>query len=88
MAQDSRLKDKNNEVRGVLLLLAFGSFVSGVTIRVGETLLPKMSQEFGVSVGEAAIIITAFTFAYGFFQLIHGPLGDRFGKVRMICLML
>ncbi|MSQ59837.1 MAG: MFS transporter [Betaproteobacteria bacterium] len=88
MNQDSRLAEKNNEVRGVLLLLACGSFVSGVTIRVGETLLPKMSQEFSVSVGEAAIIITAFTFAYGFFQLIHGPLGDRFGKVRMICLML
>ncbi len=82
------MNEKNNEVRGILLLLAFGSFVSGVTIRVGETLLPKMSQEFGVSVGEAAIIITAFTFAYGFFQLIHGPLGDRFGKVRMISVML
>ncbi len=82
------MKTNNNGVRGILLLLAFGSFVSGVTIRVGETLLPKMSQEFGVSVGEAAIIITAFTFAYGLFQLIHGPLGDRFGKVRTISVML
>ncbi len=78
----------DNNVSAILLLLAFASFVSGVTIRVGETLLPKMSQEFGVSVGEAAIIITAFTFAYGLFQLMHGPLGDRFGKVRMISVML
>lgn len=79
---------KDKEVGAILLLLAFGSFVSGVTIRVGETLLPKMSHEFGVSVGGASIIITAFTFAYGFFQLIHGPLGDRFGKVRTIAVML
>jgi MFS transporter, YNFM family, putative membrane transport protein len=86
--RDLSLKPNEKEVSGILLLLAFGSFVSGLTIRVGETLLPKMSQEFGVDVGEAAIIITAFTFAYGLFQLIHGPLGDRFGKVRMISIML
>lgn len=79
---------RRDEVRAILLLLAFGSFVSGVTIRVGETLLPKMSQEYGVSVGQASVIITAFTMAYGAFQLLHGPLGDRFGKVRTIAVML
>jgi len=82
------LKSTDDEVRSILWLLAFGSFVSGITIRVGETLLPKLSHEFHVEVGQASVIITAFTLAYGAFQLVHGPMGDRFGKIRMISIML
>lgn len=31
----------------------------------------------------ASVLITAFTIAYGLFQVVHGPLGDRFGKLRI-----
>jgi len=30
-------------------------------------------------------MLTGFAVAYGVFQLLHGPLGDRFGKLRIIC---
>lgn len=74
--------------RRPLLLLACAGFVSGLTIRVAEPLLPKVAHEFSVSVSAAAVLITAFTLAYGLFQLVHGPLGDRIGKLRAVSIAL
>jgi predicted MFS family arabinose efflux permease len=74
--------------RRPLLLLASGGFVSGATMRLAEPLLPKVAHEFGVTVGAAAVLITGFTLAYGLFQLVHGPLGDRIGKLRAVSLAL
>jgi MFS transporter, YNFM family, putative membrane transport protein len=75
-------------LRRPLLLLAAAGFVSGMTMRVAEPLLPKVASDFGVSVAAAAVLITGFTLAYGLFQLVHGPLGDRIGKLRAVTLAL
>ena len=72
------------EIRRILLLLAGGGFVSGLSIRLAEPLLPKVAHDFGVSVAAASVLITGFTLAYGLFQLVHGPLGDRIGKLRAV----
>jgi predicted MFS family arabinose efflux permease len=66
--------------------LAAASFMSAATIRVGDPLIPQIADDFGVGVASAAIVSTAFALAYGLCQLVHGPLGDRFGKQRMIVL--
>jgi YNFM family putative membrane transporter len=76
------------DTRRPLFLLASGGFVSGLTMRVAEPLLPKVAHDFGVSVAAAAVLITGFTLAYGLFQLVHGPLGDRFGKLRAVTIAL
>jgi predicted MFS family arabinose efflux permease len=39
-------------------------------------------------VSAAAGVVTAFTLAYGLFQLVHGPLGDSIGKLRVMVLGL
>jgi YNFM family putative membrane transporter len=57
-------------------------------MRVAEPLLPKVAHDFGVSVAAAAVLITGFTLAYGLFQLVHGPLGDKIGKVRAVTIAL
>jgi predicted MFS family arabinose efflux permease len=72
------------EIRRALVLLAAGGFVSGLSIRLAEPLLPKVAHDFGVSVAAASVLITGFTLAYGLFQLVHGPLGDRIGKLRAV----
>ena len=72
------------EIRRILLLLAGGGFVSGLSIRLAEPLLPKVAHDFGVSVAAGSVLITGFTLAYGLFQLVHGPLGDRIGKLRAV----
>ncbi len=53
-------------------------------MRVSDPLLPGLAKEFSMTLGHAALVITVFAIAYGFSQLIFGPLGDRFGKYRVI----
>ncbi len=51
---------------------------------MNDALLPRLAGEFGVSLGQAAQVIGVFAVAYGLAQLLFGPLGDRFGKYRVI----
>lgn len=53
-------------------------------MRVCDSLLPSLQAYFGVTMGRAAQAISAFALAYGVMQLVFGPLGDRFGKIRVI----
>lgn len=65
-----------------LVLLSIAGFVSGMTIRIAEPMLPRVAERFDVGVGRASVLIWGFSVAYGAFQLLHGPLGDRIGKLR------
>lgn len=69
---------------GALPGLSLAAFVSGMSMRVTDPLLPRLASEFLLSLGNAAWVITTFAVAYGFSQLIFGPLGDRFGKYWVI----
>lgn len=70
--------------RGAIACLAIAAFASGASLRVNDALLPKLAGEFGVPLGTAAQVISLFAVAYGFAQLFFGPIGDRFGKYRVI----
>lgn len=70
--------------RGALLALSISAFGSGISMRVSDPLLPGLANEFSLTLGHAALVITVFAIVYGFSQLVFGPLGDRFGKYRVI----
>ena len=65
-------------------LLAAGGFIVTASARAMDPLLPVIADEFAVSVGRAALIVTAYALPYGLCQLLYGPLGDRLGKVRVM----
>jgi len=67
-----------------LLALAAAAFVSGANLRLFDALLPTVAEDFAVPPTTASVVVTAFTLAYGLFQIVHGPLGDRVGKLRVI----
>jgi len=67
-----------------ILALAAAAFVSGANLRLFDALLPTVAEDFSVPVTTASIVVTAFTLAYGLFQIVHGPLGDRVGKLRTV----
>ena len=64
--------------------LALAALASGVSMRLADALLPRLAREFEVSLGQASQVVTVFAVAYGLAQLWFGPLGDRFGKYRVI----
>jgi len=75
-------------VREAIILLALASANSGISLRVMEPLLPRLAIEFGVSISAVAGVITAFGIAYAGGTLVHGPLGDRWGKLRVATLAM
>lgn len=67
-----------------ILLLSLAAFASAVSARVSDPLLPLLAASFAITTAEAAKAVSAFALAYGVFQLIYGPLGDNYGKYRVI----
>jgi predicted MFS family arabinose efflux permease len=74
--------------REAIFLLALAGFNAGISLRCVEPMLPKLASEFGTSVSAAASIITTFALAYAGAVLVQGPLGDRFGKLRVVTIAM
>jgi YNFM family putative membrane transporter len=70
--------------REAIGLLALAGFNAGISLRCVEPMLPKLADEFGTSVSAAAVVITSFALAYAVAVLLQGPLGDRFGTLRVV----
>jgi MFS family permease len=62
-------------------------FASQAMVRVTDSLLPQIAADFGTTVGEASIVVAAYSLAHGSIQLVIGPFGDRFGKYRTVAVM-
>lgn len=75
-------------MRESIFLLALASLISGISLRVVEPMLPRLADDFGASISATALAITAYAVAYAAGQLVYGPLGDRFGKLRVVTLSL
>ena len=67
-----------------IALLSVAAFASAANMRVTDPLLVQLAAEFGTTVGGASIVATAFLLANGVFVLVHGPFGDRYGKMPVV----
>ncbi len=68
--------------------LASAAFISGANLRMFDALLPTLAEDFAVAPTVASIVVTAFTLSYGLFQVVHGPLGDRVGRLRTVAVAM
>lgn len=80
MQRDPNVHATSRSIR----LLALAAFVSGANLRITDPLVPVLAEHFSASVSAAGAVVSAFTLAYALFQIVHGPLGDRIGKLRMV----
>jgi len=69
-----------------IVLLSMAAFASAANMRVIDPLLIQLSVEFGVTIGTASIASTLFLLANGVFVLVHGPFGDRYGKMPVVAI--
>ena len=65
-------------------LLATAAFLSSAGARIVDPLLSPIAKDFGHVVPELWVLIAGFTVPYGLAQLVLGPVGDRFGKLRVM----
>ncbi len=68
----------------VIILLALAAFASASAFRICDPLLPVLASDFDVRTGQAANAVTFFSIAYGVMQFFYGPMGDRYGKFRVL----
>ena len=65
-------------------VVALSAFASMASMRMCDSMLVGLGQEFAVTTGEASAVIAYAAVTYGVLQIFYGPLGDRIGKLRVI----
>jgi len=80
---------KSNSARttgaGVLLFtLGFLAFWANGDNYAAAPLLVSIATDLGLEISQAALSVTAYMMTFGLFTLMFGPLGDRFGRGRII----
>jgi predicted MFS family arabinose efflux permease len=75
-------------VNPTFLFLGTAAFISGANLRMFDALLPSLAEDLVVAPTVASIVVTSFTLAYGLFQVVHGPLGDRIGRLRTVAIAM
>jgi predicted MFS family arabinose efflux permease len=67
----------------VIIALAAAAFLSTIVMRMLDPIVPLAAADLAVTTSDVALLSTAYALPYGLFQLIWGPLGDRYGKVHV-----
>lgn len=70
----------------VIILFALAACAATTSFRICDPLLPVFAEEFGVRTAQTSGTVTWFAIAYGIMQFFYGPLGDRYGKFRVVSL--
>lgn len=74
----------SHSARRVVLLLGLAGFIVMADNWVVSPILPAIAKAIGVRPEAAGVLIAAYMLPFGVFQLVFGPLADRFGKSRVI----
>jgi predicted MFS family arabinose efflux permease len=72
----------------LLPILAAGCFVSSMSMRLVDPVVPDIARDLGVDAASVALLASAFTFPYALGQPILGALGDSLGKALIIKISL
>jgi predicted MFS family arabinose efflux permease len=67
-----------------LITIMAAVFMVSAEARVIAPILPAVAGDFETSVARTGLLITAYTIPYGVFQIVYGPLADRFSRQRVM----
>ena len=71
-------------IKRLILVLGLAGFIVMADNWVVSPLLPSIAHTLGVQPARAGLLIAAYMLPFGLFQLVYGPLADRFGKLRVV----
>lgn len=72
----------------VLAILATSCFVSSMSMRIIDPVVPDISRDLGVDPASVAMLASFYAFPYALAQPVLGAFGDAFGKARIIKIAL
>jgi MFS family permease len=59
-------------------------FASAISWRSVDPMLPVIAFDLGVSLSDAVLLSSAFSFPLAIMQVVFGPVGDAWGKARVV----
>lgn len=62
----------------------FIAFSTSMFTRMIDPVVPQISADFGVALGTVALLATAFALPFAIIQPLLGPVGDFFGKTKLM----
>ncbi len=68
----------------ILAILGLSGFVVMADNWVVSPILPSIARGLGIDPVRAAVLIAVYMIPFGVFQLVFGPLADRFGKRQVV----
>jgi predicted MFS family arabinose efflux permease len=75
--------DKKKQ-RFALIILSLMAFLANGDNYASAALISNIAGDLGFSISTASLSVTAYMLGFGLFTLIFGPLGDKYGKVKII----
>ena len=73
---------------GLILVLCFAAFAGAISYRSLDPMLTMVAGDFGISMREAALLVSAYGLPYALMQPVLGPIGDAYSKARLIKICL
>lgn len=80
----NELESKNINKNSIILLLGLAGFIVMADNWVVSPILPAIGQNLNIDIAKAGLLITSYMIPFGIFQIIFGPLADRYGKKQVI----
>ena len=74
----------NKRRNTMLMTLGIMSFFANGDNYAVAPLLINISKDLNINISTAAMSVTAYMLAFGVFTILFGPLGDRYGKSKII----
>ncbi len=68
----------------ILAIFALCSFAASVSSRAVDPMTALIAQDFAVPVATAALLSSAYALPFALFQPVLGPIGDIWGKSRLL----
>lgn len=84
----NQLENKKVNKNSIIILLGLAGFMVMADNWVVSPLLPAIAQNLNVDIAKAGLLITAYMIPFGIFQIIFGPIADRYGKKQVITLSI
>lgn len=78
------MENKNINKSSIILLLGLAGFIVMADNWVVSPILPAVAENLNINIAKSGLLITAYMIPFGIFQIIFGPLADRYGKKQVI----
>lgn len=76
--------NSNKDGNKIIMLLGLAGFMVMADNWVVSPILPAISQNLDIDISRVGLLITAYMIPFWIFQIIFGPLADRYGKKQVI----